>query len=74
MSSPTQGMWTCRHGVDGRNHCGECYAPPLERCDHCNMAVEVRGVNEQEWVHITGTIFCMMTVATVSGSRDPKQR
>lgn len=24
MSSPTMGMWECRHGVDGRDHCGEC--------------------------------------------------
>lgn len=24
MSSPTQGMWTCIHGVDGRDWCDEC--------------------------------------------------
>lgn len=28
MSSPTQGMWTCRHGVDGRDHCPECFSAP----------------------------------------------
>lgn len=27
MSSPTQGAWECRHGIDGRDHCAECYAP-----------------------------------------------
>ena len=26
MSSPTQGMWVCRHGVDGRDYCPECYS------------------------------------------------
>lgn len=25
MGSPTQGAWTCRHGVDGRDWCPECY-------------------------------------------------
>ena len=25
MSSPTMGMWTCRHNVDGRDQCGTCY-------------------------------------------------
>lgn len=24
MSSPTQGMWTCQHGVDGRDWCPDC--------------------------------------------------
>lgn len=28
MSSPTQGMWTCRHNVDGRDFCEACYGPP----------------------------------------------
>lgn len=26
-NSPTQGMWECRHGVDGRDYCPECYGP-----------------------------------------------
>jgi hypothetical protein len=25
VSSPTMGAWECRHGVDGRDDCGECY-------------------------------------------------
>jgi hypothetical protein len=24
--SATQGAWTCRHGVDGRDRCDECHA------------------------------------------------
>ena len=28
MGSPTQGMWTCRHGVDGRDYCEACHAAP----------------------------------------------
>jgi hypothetical protein len=27
MSSPTQGAWECRHGVDSRDECDDCYAP-----------------------------------------------
>ena len=27
MTSPTAGMWECRHGVDGRDHCTDCYGP-----------------------------------------------
>lgn len=30
MSSPTQGMWACEHGTDGRDFCDECYAPAME--------------------------------------------
>lgn len=26
-SSPTMGMWECRHGVDGRDFCDQCAAP-----------------------------------------------
>lgn len=25
MNSPTQGMWECRHGADGRDYCDECH-------------------------------------------------
>jgi hypothetical protein len=28
VSSPTQGAWVCRHNVDGRDYCPECYGPP----------------------------------------------
>ncbi len=31
MSSPTQGMWTCRHGVDGRDFCPDCMSGKPER-------------------------------------------
>lgn len=27
MSSPSMGAWTCRHNVDGRDHCGQCHGP-----------------------------------------------
>jgi hypothetical protein len=27
MSSPTSGMWTCSHNVDGRDFCPDCYEP-----------------------------------------------
>lgn len=30
MGSPTQGMWECRHGVDGRDHCEECLQTEVE--------------------------------------------
>lgn len=28
MGSPTQGMWVCRHNVDGRDWCPECFPGP----------------------------------------------
>lgn len=27
MGSPTQGMWTCAHGIDGRDWCEKCHQP-----------------------------------------------
>jgi hypothetical protein len=30
MGSPTRGAWVCRHGVDGRDPCPECYGEPAE--------------------------------------------
>lgn len=32
MSSPTMGMWECRHGVDGRDWCPDCYSGKPETC------------------------------------------
>lgn len=37
-------------------------------CDYCAYEVEKRGKIEPEWVHLHGSVFCMVTVATVNGS------
>lgn len=41
MSSPTQGMWTCVHGVDGRDWCEECHTPASPGTDHITVTMQV---------------------------------
>lgn len=36
-------------------------------CDNCGAVVYIRGIVEPEFVHRTGSAFCMTTVATVNG-------
>lgn len=41
------------------------------KCDHCGSAVYVRGIQEPEWVHYHGSVFCMTTTAAVDGKINP---
>lgn len=42
------------------------------RCDHCGRAVVVKGVREPVYTHQHGTVFCMVSMATVDGRGTPE--
>lgn len=42
-------------------------------CDNCGIAVFVRGVEELQFVHRTGSVFCMTTIAEVNHVSLPKR-
>lgn len=42
-------------------------------CDNCGTAVFVRGVEELQFVHRTGSVFCMTTIAEVNHVSLPKR-
>lgn len=42
-------------------------------CDHCGIAVFVRGIEELQFVHRTGSVFCMTTIAEVNSVSLPKR-
>lgn len=47
MSSPTQGMWVCRHNVDGRDFCPECTGPPWNEFERADQRDQMRHLLEE---------------------------
>jgi hypothetical protein len=55
VSSPTQGAWTCPHGVDGRDWCPECFGGPDDP-EHSWIVRSLRAIHDEPGYDITAAI------------------